>query len=164
MKKILLLLLFVCSSQLVIAQTTTYYLIRHADKQTANKKDRNPNLNERGFKRAAQWAKVFKDVNFDLIYSTDYNRTIQTATPTAKSKNLEIKQYNPRKLFNKDFQKATQGKTVLIVGHSNSTPTFANKILGKQKYQQIDESNYANLYIVSITPKAKNGILLHIED
>lgn len=165
MKKILFTLFAVCAIQFSFSQnTTTYYLIRHADKVLTNKNDRDPNLNERGKKRAQIWASVFKHIDFDLIYSSNYKRTIQTATPTAELKNLKINIYNPRKLFDEDFQKATAGKTVLVVGHSNSTPTLANKILSENKYAQIDEKIYSNLYIITVTPKAKNGTLLNIED
>ena len=49
-----------------------------------------------------------------------------------------------------NFLEKTKGMNVLVVGHSNSTPTFVNTLLDKDKYPQIDESNNANLYIVTI--------------
>ncbi|MFD0762259.1 phosphoglycerate mutase family protein [Lutibacter aestuarii] len=143
-------------------QTTTYYLIRHAEKDRTNKTNTNPNLTEIGLQRAQNWAKVFKNVTFDFIYTTNYKRTIQTAQPTALSANLEILFYNPRDLYNEEFKEKTTGKTVLIVGHSNTTPQFANKILGIQKYSDIDDTNNANLYIITLTNGLKNDILLEI--
>jgi len=143
-------------------QTTTYYLIRHAEKSRADKTNSNPNLTEIGLQRAQNWAKVFKNVTFDFIYSTNYNRTIQTAQPTALSNNLEILFYNPRELYNDEFKIQTTGKTVLIVGHSNTTPQFVNKILGIQKYSDIDDTNNANLYIVTLKDNSKSDILLEI--
>ena len=70
-----------------IDQTTisTFYLIRHAEKDR-NTKGKDPVLNGLGLKRAENWAKIFKDIPFDKIYSTDYKRTQQTALPTAFSK------------------------------------------------------------------------------
>lgn len=128
---------------------TTYYLIRHAEKNSENMEG-NPDLTEKGLQRAENWAKIFKDIDFDAVYSTDYKRTIKTATPTAKSKGLEVMIYDPRNLYDETFQKATKEKTVLVVGHSNTTPKFANTILKKEKYQNLDESEFGALFIVEV--------------
>lgn len=129
--------------------TTTYYLIRHAEKDRSDATNRNPNLNKIGLKRAENWKNYFKDIDLDAVYSTNYNRTQQTATPTAKSKNLKILSYDPSSMFNDDFQKNTLGKTVLIVGHSNTTPAFANKILKSEIYKQMDDNDNASLFMIS---------------
>lgn len=164
MKKFLCIIAIIGCTFIAKAQeTTTYYLIRHAEKDRTDATNRNPNLNAKGMKRAKKWAQVFQNVDFDLIYSTNYNRTQQTAIPTAKNKALQVLSYDPRNMYDKVFQENTKGKTVLVVGHSNTTPFFANKILGKNKYQQIDDRNNANLYIVTISGNTKKGILLHID-
>lgn len=142
---------------------STYYLIRHAEKDRSDATNKNPDLMQKGTERAIRWSEVFKNVPFDKVYTTDYNRTIQTAAPTAKSKELELSFYDPRALFDEAFQKVTKGKIVLVVGHSNTTPFFANKILGKEKYQQIDDHNNANLYIVTVTNNTKTGVLLKVD-
>ena len=160
MKKILLLFVFafsLLSSCTPEVTTTKYYLIRHAEKDRTDEKDRNPNLNENGQKRAKKWATYFKNIDLDAVYSTNYNRTQQTATPTAKSKNLEIKSYDPRKLYDSIFKIDTKGKTVLVVGHSNTTPVFANKILGEKKYENMDDHDNSSLYIVTITGDKKTS-------
>ena len=165
MKKIILVLVFVFGIQAIYAQseTTTYYLIRHTDKVLKNKGDRDPDLTEKGYLRAKKWAEVLSDVKFDMVYSTNYKRTVETAKPTAKANNVRINFYNPRNLFDKEFQKATKGKTVLVVGHSNTTPFFVNKIIGESKYKEINESNYTNLYVVHVNKDSKNSTLLHVD-
>ena len=165
MKKLLFLLIIVISSIQIQAQdtaVTTYYLIRHAEKVRADSSNKNPNLTEKGKSRAQNWSTVFKDVNFDMVYSTNYNRTIQTATPTANEKNLEIQFYNPKALFDSNFQSKTKGKTVLVVGHSNTTPQFVNKILAEERYANIGDSNNSNLYIVTIINEETAVTLLNI--
>ena len=132
-------------------ETTTYYFIRHAEKDRTDKTNRNPDLNKSGQKRAKKWAKYFKKVNFDAVYSTNYNRTQQTAQPTAKKKKLEILDYNPSTLYSEDFAKATKGKTVLVVGHSNTTPAFVNMVLGEKKYEDIDDNDNSQLFIVTVS-------------
>ena len=141
-------------------KTTTYYLIRHAEKDRSDKSNRNPKLTEAGLQRAENWAKTLKDIKFDAVYSTDYNRTKETATPTAKANNLELKFYDPRDMKMAQFMKKTKGKTVLIVGHSNTTPMFTNGLLGEKKYDMIADDNNSNLYIVTISDDAKSSTVL----
>ncbi len=129
---------------------TYYYFIRHAEKDKSDPTNRNPHLTEEGHKRALNWSNIFNQIDFDVVYSTQYHRTIETATPTADKNGLEVQFYNPRDLYSEAFKKATEGKTVLVVGHSNTTPAFVNAILGEKKYKLIDESNNGNLYIVSV--------------
>ncbi|MCF4101251.1 histidine phosphatase family protein [Gillisia sp. M10.2A] len=129
---------------------TTYYLIRHAEKDRSDAKEKDPVLNAEGLKRAENWANVLKDIPLDLIYSTNYKRTKATAAPTAKLKLLEIKLYDPKKLYNSDFKKATKGKNVLVVGHSDTTPAFVNAILGSKKYLDFDDSENGALFIITV--------------
>ena len=163
MKKIHLIYIFIFTSLLSNAQeVTTYYFIRHAEKLRVDKTDRNPNLNSKGLKRAEAWKEVFSNISFDAIYSTDYTRTRLTAKPTADSKNLPILIYNPRDMYSKTFQNQTKGKTILVVGHSNTTNVFANKVLGFDKYEEIKDNNNSNLYIVTIMNGNSSSILLQI--
>ena len=159
MKKFILLIVFV--SALFIActsdKTTTYYLIRHAEKDRTNNMNKNPNLNSQGLLRAKKWTQYFKDIKLDAVYSTDYNRTRQTAAPTAKSKDLIVQLYNPSKMYDSIFKNNTKGKTVLVVGHSNTTPVFANTILGQKKYKNMADNDNASLYIVTVVNDKKSS-------
>jgi 2,3-bisphosphoglycerate-dependent phosphoglycerate mutase len=142
-------------------KTTTYYFIRHAEKDRTDKSNRNPELNELGKKRAKRWCNYFKNIDFDAIYTTNYNRTQQTATPTAKK--LEVLDYDPRTLYSEEFAKATRGKIVLVVGHSNTTPAFVNMILGHKKHEDIDDNDNSKLFIVTITRDKITDDVLSIE-
>ncbi|ARV14044.1 SixA phosphatase family protein [Polaribacter sp. SA4-12] len=161
MKKFIFLFVFAFSflSSCTSDETTTYYLIRHSEKDRTDKTNRNPNLNEKGQERARKWAVYFKNIDLDAVYSTKYNRTKQTAKPTAESKKLEILSYNPSNLYDSIFQSETKGKTVLVIGHSNTTPAFVNKILGEKKYENMDDHNNASLYIVTINGDKKTSII-----
>jgi len=142
---------------------TTYYFIRHAEKQRQNPNDKNPHLTFDGYKRADNWAKVFKYVPLNAVYSTDYNRTKETAKPTADSKNLPILVYNPSNMYSESFQFNTKGKNVLIVGHSNTTPAFVNKILGQNRYKSMEDNNNSSLYIVTVIKGKASVSVLNIE-
>ena len=161
MKKILLLAILCFATCYISAQendTTTYYLIRHAEKNRSDKTNKNPELTEMGLKRAAHWAKVLENVSFDLVYSTNYHRTIQTAAPTASSNKLKITFYDPSNMYDVKFQEQSKGKNVLVVGHSNTTPQFVNKILGTSEYKDIDDLNNSNLYIITVHEGVENNI------
>ena len=144
-------------------QTTTYYLIRHAEKDRSDKSNKDPHLNEAGLKRAKNWVNVLKHVKFDMVYSTKYNRTMETAAPTAKANNVKISFYDPRNMKSQKFMEETQGKTVLIVGHSNTTPMFTNALLDEKKYEMIADDNNANLYIVTITKATVTSTVLVVD-
>ncbi len=143
-------------------ETTTYYFIRHAEKDRTDKTNRDPHLTEVGKTRAKKWSSVFGQIKFDAVYSTNYNRTKETAQPTATKNEVEITFYDSRNMDSKTFMNDTKGKTVLIVGHSNTTPMFANAVIGKKKYELIDDNNNGNLYIITITNNTITNQLLVI--
>ncbi|MFD2917981.1 SixA phosphatase family protein [Psychroserpens luteus] len=132
-------------------EMTTYYFIRHAEKDRTDATNKNPNLNQLGLKRADGWSKYFENIKLDAIYSTNYNRTQQTAQPTAKKKKLKILDYDPSTSYSEDFAKATKGKIVLVVGHSNTTPAFVNMVLGEKKYEDINDNDNSQLFIVTVS-------------
>lgn len=133
---------------------TTFYLIRHAEKDRSNPDDADPELNQKGLGRAMHWAEILKDANIDAIYSTDFNRTSMTAAPTSVKNNIDVQYYDPRTLDIEQLKAENTNKNVLIVGHSNTTPQLVNLLLGEEKYQSLDDSENGTLFIV----KMVNGV------
>jgi broad specificity phosphatase PhoE len=128
---------------------TTFYFIRHAEKDRSDSTNKNPSLTKEGIERADKWALYFEDKDIDLVYSTDYNRTRETATPLAKMRNLEITLYSPKGLISGNFIAINKGKNIVIVGHSNTTPFLVNTLLGKEKYENIVDDENNDLFIVT---------------
>ena len=159
MKKFLLLAVFSLFSACNSEEMTTYYLIRHAEKDRTNKANRDPNLNKKGQERVKIWTNYFENIDLDAVYSTEYKRTMQTAKTIAENKSLEIQNYDPLKMYDAVFQKETKEKKVLIVGHSNTTPSFVNKILGEKKYKNMTDRDNSTLYIVTIKGGKKTSII-----
>jgi broad specificity phosphatase PhoE len=116
-----------------------------------------------GLQRAEKWANTLKHIPFDEIYSTNYNRTIETVQTIAKQRQKEIKIYDPDNFDLTNFLTMTTGKTVLIVGHSNTIPGLVNKIIEKDKYDQIKDYNNSNLYIIYSKRGKISDALLVIE-
>jgi phosphohistidine phosphatase SixA len=161
---LLVVILFTLSktTENVVNEVSTFYFIRHAEKDRSDKTNRNSELTEAGHQRAQKWSDTFKNISFDVVYSTDYNRTQQTAKPTADKNNLEVTSYDPRNIDGKAFITDNIGKTALVVGHSNTTPAFVNAVIAEKKYEDINDSNNANLYIVTIINGIAQSTVLQI--
>lgn len=171
MKNYLVLILLLAINSLSNAQieksnteASTFYFIRHAEKDRSDNKNKNPNLTQQGVLRAAKWSLVLQETNFDAVYSTNYNRTKQTAKPTAEKNGLMLTIYNPMKLDVANFLNINRGKKILVVGHSNTTPAMVNAIIGTDKYSQIEDRNNSNLYIISISPSGELSDFMLVVD
>ncbi len=156
MKKILL----VCAllSALLVGCTqapqtiTTFILVRHAEKADDGTKD--PPLTADGTIRANELARVLSEAKIDAVYSTTYKRTQETVEPTAKAKNLSVLPYESMKGDEMDrIFNAHKGGTVLISGHSNTTPWVVNYFLGANTYPDFEDSDYDNILVLSIIDK-----------
>lgn len=130
--------------------TTTFYLIRHAEKDRSNPDDADPELSQKGLGRAMHWAEILKDANIDAIYSTDYARTSMTAAPTSVKNNIDVQYYDPRTIDIAQLKTDNLNKNVLIVGHSNTTPQMVNLLLGDEKYEALDDDENGALFVVKI--------------
>lgn len=128
----------------------TYYLIRHAEKVRTDPKDPDPALNIDGMMRAKRWATYFEPIKLDEIYITKYVRTKQTISLIAQQKQISPKRYDPNTIYSEEFLKETNGKTVLIAGHSNTTPQLVNQLLGEEKFKEMDDSDNSTLFKVTI--------------
>jgi len=142
---------------------TTIYLIRHAEKDRSDKENKNPELTEEGKRRAERWAEVLGLSKVDAVYSTNYQRTLQTATPTATRNGIEIQTYEPNNLDIDSLTVLHQGERVLIVGHSNTTPMLVNRALGEERFEWIEDTVSGNLFVLTITPSARGVQVLSIE-
>ena len=74
MKQLILLVLILSSIDMSSQDCTEIYLIRHAEKDRSDIKNRNPELNDLGKKRALKWVQVFKNIELDkicLLYTSD---------------------------------------------------------------------------------------------
>lgn len=124
---------------------TTIYIIRHAEKLDDTK---NTDLSPEGFERAENWKKYFENTSIDAFYSSGFQRARRTCQPMAISRDRDISIYKNHLMDLKEIITENKGKTVLIVGHSNRIPKFINKLLGEEKYPEILEPEFGNLYTI----------------
>lgn len=134
--------------------TTTLVFVRHADKAAAPIDD--PSLSASGRARAQALARMLADVDVvagvDAIYVTQYKRTAETAMPLARIAGVELSMFDPSDLAVAVNQIVAdhKGEIVLVVGHSNTIAPMIAELGGSKKIPEISESEYDNLYIVSI--------------
>ena len=140
---------------------TTFFLVRHAETSGSGN---DPVLSSEGMERADELMRILGNVELDAIYSTNYNRTMQTASPVADDQALNVEMYGGFDLDTVSDEILTtfpSGK-ILVVGHSNTTPSFINELLGENTYSQLSESAYDNLFIVTVYEKG-NAEVLHLK-
>lgn len=156
---LLTIILFYCSS---FAQETnkitTVILIRHAEKVSDGSK--NPELTNDGKERAIRFMNLFKNSGVSTIYSTDFKRTVNTVSPIADVLNLKIEMYDPfDKNFTTNILEKHNGETIVVIGHSNTTPQLVNQLIGVDKHSSLSDDEYGKIYIVSATNKGDSKVV-----
>jgi phosphohistidine phosphatase SixA len=136
---------------------TTVILIRHAEK-VIDPNNSDPDLSPAGQARAQELARMFGAAGINTIYATQYKRTQQTVKPLADKLGLPITQVNSKSTpeLLSQIRAQHRGETIFIAGHNNSVPEII-AALGGPTYPIIPESEYDNLFIVTVyrTGKAK---------
>lgn len=134
--------------------TTTMIFVRHAEKALTPTDD--PALSRAGETRAAELARQLVDADvvagIDAIYSTSYRRTVETAQPVADALALSVNLYDPddNEAVLATILKEHKGKIILVVGHSDTLPTLIADLGASKNVPPIAESEYDNIYLVSI--------------
>lgn len=162
MKTLIIALLTVLSFNVCQAQSTkditTIILVRHAEKMDDGTKD--PDLSVEGKARSIKLKDMLIKSEIDVIYSTPYKRTMATASPIAEATSLTTQEYNPsnKDFINSIYQK-NKGKTVLVSGHSNTTPMAVNALLKMEKYENIAHEEYGRIFIVTISAEEQTSVI-----
>ena len=76
MKKVFVILILFVSTLSFAQETTTFILVRHAEKASDGTSD--PSLTEEGMARANNILSMFQQSEITAIYSTNYKRTKMT--------------------------------------------------------------------------------------
>lgn len=159
-------LLFCCGCQSVAKASdskTTLILVRHAEKE----KGPNPDLTEAGQRRAEALKDLAEFHKITGLITSGAKRTIQTATPLSQLLNLEIKSdVSPL-----DYQQLQsyildnyEGKTVFLVGHSNTVPHLINYLIGQDILKDIPETDFTKLFVVDLESKQVSEFKQEVAD
>ncbi len=138
----------------------TVYLVRHSEKELSEMDHSDPPLTPCGKQRSESLSGFLSDVPIDVVYSTDYTRTLNTAFPTAKSKGLIVELYDADALEDFSKQLIKLKEDALVIGHSNTTAVLAG-ILVDQELGEFDLDIYDRIYQVVLRKKRGRLHLLH---
>lgn len=128
----------------------TYVVLRHAEKASDDPRD--PTLTAAGKHRAQRIADALAGRDLVAVYSSDYRRTRDTATTSARQAELTTALYDakqPATAFVQQLEDTHSAGVVLIVGHSNTVPDIVGALC-RCAIDDIDESDYGNWFEVRI--------------
>jgi broad specificity phosphatase PhoE len=138
----------------------TIYLVRHTEKDYTSENTSDLPLSTCGKQRSIALSSFLDDVHLDAVYSTDYTRTINTAIPTADTKDIEITLYNGQDIEPLLNILLDTKQDALVVGHSNTTGVLAG-LLVNQEIGYIDLDIYDRIYQVVICGETRQLHLFH---
>jgi phosphohistidine phosphatase SixA len=131
------------------AAATVVILVRHAEKAAAPAAD--PPLTDAGTARARLLASALRDAKVDVVVSSQFIRTRETARPIAEAQGLipeVVAVGSSVDAHARDVAAAVRkhtGKTVLVVGHSNTVPQIV-AALGGPAMPDICDAEYSAMF------------------
>ena len=134
---------------------TTVILVRHAEKNT-EPNNPNPDLSPAGRVRAEELVRLFRNAGITAIYATQYGRTQQTVQPLATALSLPVRKVdsgNTAELV-RQITADHRGGVVFVAGHNNTVPEII-AALGGERLPPIPETEYDNLFVVTIYTSGK---------
>lgn len=136
-----------------VAQSTTVWIVRHAEKDTAFANRANPDLTSVGKQRAMDLATYLQNENIVQVLSTDTKRTVQTAAHIK----APIELYNPRsiQMVVEKINTTWKGKTILLVGHSNTVLETIDALGGNRPVALLNDEDYDYIFKVVIDDTGK---------
>lgn len=120
------------------------YVVRHAEKvsETADA------LSATGSARAACLAATLKDAPVKAVITSQFQRTQQTATPTAEGHGVKAKAM-PGEQFQaiaEEAKREARSGDVLIVGHSNTVPQIVKALTGRDV--TVGSTQYDQMFVI----------------
>ena len=140
---------------------THLFCVRHAEKDRATMA--NPNLSALGQARAERLGRMLSEAALDLVYTTDFLRTRQTAEPSVRrAHTLPMITYDPREQneWIESLIADHPGKKCLIVGHQDNIPMLINHLKGEGfGFDYIEDFEFGHFYVVATQAVAQSEIL-----
>lgn len=141
-------------------EPTTVLVVRHTEK-VSNASD--AVLSDAGWERARELRRVTADAGVTVLFASQYVRAQQTLEPIASELGLEVQVHDARDSegLARRLLHDHAGEVILVSGHSNTVPEIV-AALGAPEPPPIDDSEYDNLYVVSVGADGKAASVLHL--
>lgn len=145
------------------AGATVVLLVRHAEK--ASDAEDSP-LTEAGGQRAQALVRAAEDAGVAAVYSTQFRRNLDTARPVSERLGVAVTEARIRDLSNPgDYGKTLareivskhRGRTVLVVGHSNTIASVIEGLTGRAP--ALSSVEYHDLFVVTAPPEGRAGLI-----
>lgn len=149
-KLILFLVMSFLISPTVMAQTTTIWMVRHAEKDKTNPQDPNPDLSTEGQKRAKDLANYLIEVRLDAAYSTPLKRTHQTLAPLVAQNKISVADYNDVKTLAADLKQKHAGQSIIIAGHTNTVLETIEALGGQRPVSSLSEEDFDFIFKITL--------------
>jgi 2,3-bisphosphoglycerate-dependent phosphoglycerate mutase len=127
---------------------TTIYLVRHAEKDTTDASNEDPELTEVGHARAEALRVLLAEEEVQALYATKYVRTGQTLQPLAQERNIQVVQYEGHdyQALKERLLRDHRGQTVLVAGHSNTLLPIIEAFGAEKPFAEIADNAYSYLF------------------
>ncbi|HXP82507.1 MAG TPA: histidine phosphatase family protein [Verrucomicrobiae bacterium] len=142
------------ASRVQAQQSRTIYLVRHADKVS---EETDSPLSDAGRTRAKCLAKTLEDAQIQQIFTSDLQRTQQTAAPLAEKLHLKpvaIPIARPDDLI--DAIRSSKAKSVLVVWHDATLPNIL-RALGAPEITPIAHTEYDRFFVLTLAGDGKDS-------
>jgi broad specificity phosphatase PhoE len=141
-------------SQVQAQQTRTIYLVRHADKVS---EETDSPLSDAGRTRAKCLAKTLEDAQIGQIFTSDLQRTQQTAAPLAKKLHLKPVAIPIARLDDVVAAvRSSKAKSVLVVWHDATLPKILSS-LGAPEITPIAHTEYDRFFVLTLAGDGKDS-------
>ena len=141
-------LAFFAASPAHTQQARTIYLVRHADKVS---EDADAPLNDAGRVRAACLANTLRDANIRQIFTSELQRTQQTAVPLATELHLKPVAIPLSKVDDLiEAVRTSKAENVLVVWHDATLPKII-QALGGPEIPPIGHLEYDHFFVLSFS-------------
>lgn len=129
---------------------TTVILVRHAEKKI-EPTNPDPDLTSEGEARAKLLGHMLSGSGVNAILVSQFKRTQQTAKPLSDATGIPLTLTDAKQPEDvvKRILTAYRGQTIFVAGHNNTVPAIVSGLSG-QTYPVIPESEYDNMYIVTV--------------
>jgi len=135
---------------------TIIYIVRHAEKDTSNTKNNDPDLSNLGKERAESLNDFLRKEKISAVFATNFKRTIQTVAPVAQHNEVSINTYDAKdhSVIARTVTSELTNQKVLVAGHSNTILEIVKAFGVNPPVDRLNDDDYDLIFQIRID---KNG-------